>query len=226
LATSTNRASQAETMTAYEVLTTTRAVRKRLDLTREVPRELLRDCVRIALQAPSPSNNLTMQFVIVTDSEQRRRLAEVYKAGYELYQKMDGAYIGSIVKGEPALDAQQQRSARSADYLADHLAQVPAIVVACMKGRTDDWPGWLRISSLGAIMPATWSFMLAARMHGLGTCWTSVHLQKEREAAEVLGIPHGEVTQVVLFPVAYYTGETLKETLRPDPEEVIHWDRW
>jgi nitroreductase len=213
LATSIDRASQAETMTAYEVLTTTRAVRKRLDLTREVPRELLRECVR-------------MQFVIVTDPEQRRRLADVYKAGYELYRKMDGAYIGSIVKGEPALDAQQQRSARSADYLADHLAQVPAIVVACMKGRTDEWPGWLRVSSLGAIMPATWSFMLAARMHGLGTCWTSVHLQKEREAAEVLGIPYDEVAQVVLFPVAYCTGETFKETLRLDPEEVIHWDRW
>ncbi len=219
-------APEALPLSGLELLTTTRAVRKRLDLTRPVPRDVLRECVRIALQAPAPSNSVGVRFVIVTDPEIRRRLGELYQRGYDVYRQLDGIYIGSIAKQDEAEQAQQERTAVSADFLAETMPEVPAIVVGCVMGRGDDQGTWVTSSILGGAMPALWSFMLAARLHGLGTCWTSVHLQQEKETAELLGIPHEYVTQVMLTPVAYYTGETFKQVARPEPDSVIHWDRW
>jgi nitroreductase len=213
-------------LTAEELLHTTRAVRKRLDFSRPVSKDVLRECVATALQAPSGSNRWPMQFVIVTDPEQRRKLAQVYRDGYEIYRGIDGVYIGSVDKGDAALNEQQQRTAASADYLAEHMAQAPALVVGCATGRAEDGPAIRKTTLLGSVLPGMWSFMLAARMRGLGTSWTTVHLFKEEEAAEVLGIPHDTVTQACLTPVAYTLGETFTEALRPDPDAVIHWDRW
>lgn len=213
-------------LSGLELLTTTRAVRRRLDLTRPVSDDVLRECVRIALQAPAPSNQVSVQFVIVTDPELRRGVGELYQKGYDVYRRLDGIYIGSIDKGTPAEQAQQRRTAVSADHLAEIMPEVPAIVIGCVSGRTDNLGSWVTSSMLGGVMPALWSFMLAARLHGLGTCWTSVHLQQEEEVAKLLGIPYGEFTQVMLTPVAHYTGETFKPVDRPDPETVIHWNRW
>lgn len=213
-------------LSGMELLTTTRAVRKRLDLTRPVPDDVLRECVRVALQAPAASNNLSVRFVIVTDPEVRRKLGELYQQGYEIYRRLDGIYIGSIAKDGEAEQAQQERTAVSADALAERMPDVPAIVVGCVMGRGDELGPWVMSSLLGSAMPALWSFMLAARLHGLGTCWTSVHLAQEEAAAELLGIPRDRVTQCMLTPVAYYTGETFKPVSRPDPDAVIHWNRW
>jgi nitroreductase len=211
-------------LSAEELLMTTRAVRKRLDLDRPVPREVLRECVAVALQAPSGSNRWGMQFVIVTDADQRRRLGDIYRAAYEIYRSQPGVYIGSIDKGDPMLNAQQQRTTESADFLGEHMGDAPALVVGCIPGRATE-P--LRATMMmGSVMPGVWSFMLAARLRGLGTSWSSVHLFKEQEAAEVLGIPYDGVSQVCLTPVAYTRGTSFKPALRPDPDEVIHWDRW
>jgi nitroreductase len=210
-------------ITAQELLTTTRGVRKRLDFSRPVPREVLVDCVRDALQAPSGSNRWAMQFVIVTDPDLRRQLGAIYKSVYETYKTMDGIYIGSLDKGDADRNEQQQRTARSADFLGDHMGEAPALVIGCIFGRAE---GASAVMLHGSAIPGMWSFMLAARLRGLGTSWTALHLLKEKEVCELLGIPMEDVTQVCLTPVAYTQGTDFKAAMRPDPEEVIHWDRW
>lgn len=173
-----------------------------------------------------PSNNIRLRFVIVTDRQQVRRLGELYQRGYEAYRRMDGVYIGSIKKTDEIDQAQQERTAKSADELARRMPEMPALVLGCVMGRGEDRDPWVKTSILGGVMPAMWSFMLAARLHRLGTCWTSVHLQYEAEAADLLNIPFDQVTQAVLTPVAYYHGDTFKPVRRPHPSTVIHWDRW
>lgn len=213
-------------LSAEELLTTTRGVRKRLDFSRPVERDVLRACVRTALQAPSGSNRWLMQFVIVTDPERRRAIGEAYRSGYEIYRSLDGVYIGSIEKGDPVLDEQQQRTTGSADYLGEHFGEAPAIVAACAPGRAEDGPPMKKTSLLGTVMPAMWSFMLAARLRGLGTCWTTVGLFEEEATAAAFGIPSDEVTIAAITPVAYTKGTEFKPAQRPEPDDVIHWEGW
>ena len=211
-------------LSARELLTTTRSVRRRLDFSRPVPRELLVECARDALQAPSGSNRWAMQFVIVDDPDVRSRLGAIYRSAYEMYKSMEGVYIGSLDKGEPARNEQQQRTARSADYLGEHMGDAPAIVIGAVLGRVDGPPP-VHASLLGSAMPGMWSFMLAARLRGLGTSWTALHLRKEGEVNELLGIP-ADVTTFCMTPVAYTKGTGFRPALRPEPEEVIHWNGW
>lgn len=209
-----------------ELLSTTRAVRKRLDFSRPVPDELIRECVAMAMQSPSGSNNMTMQFVVVRDEAKRRAIGEIYRQCYAMYQNMPGIYIGSIDKGDELANAQQQRSASSADFLGEHMGDAPALVIACTAGRTDGMPAMVTSSMMGNVLPAMWSFMLAARARGLGTCWTTVHLFMEQQAAEVLGIPFDAVQQVCLTPVAFTSGTDFKPAARPAADSIIHWDNW
>lgn len=209
------------------LLSTTRAVRKRLDFTRPVPDELIRECVDLAMQSPSGSNNMTMQFVVVRDEATRRAIGDVYRQCYAIYTQLDGVYIRSIDKGGAAENAQQARSADSADYLGEHMGEAPALVIACTAaGRVDNTPAMIATSLLGNVMPAMWSFMLAARARGLGTCWTTVHLFMEQQVAEILGIPFESVQQVCLSPLAYTVGTDFKPATRPPADSIIHWDRW
>jgi nitroreductase len=210
-----------------ELLTTTRAVRRRLDYDRPVPRDLIRECVAAALQAPSGSNKLSMQFVVVTDRDKRAAVGQLYSQCYEIYKTLDGVYVGSITKPTDAENAQQKRVQTSADFLGEHMGDAPALVIACHQGgRVDGVPAMLSASMLGNVLPAMWNFMLAARARGLGTAWTTLHLMKEQEVAEVLGIPFGDVQQTCLSPLAYTVGTDFKPALRPDPETIIHWDGW
>ena len=213
-------------LSAEELLLTTRGVRKRLDFSRPVEREVLRECVATALQAPSGSNRWALQFVIVTDPEIRRAFGEVYRECYELYKTLDGVYIGSIDKGDAERNAQQQRTTVSADHLAEHFGEAPAIVVACAPGRAEDGPAIRKTTLLGSVLPGMWSFMLAARLRGLGTSWTTVSLFDEEKTGAALRIPVEEVTIGAITPVAYTLGTGFKPALRPDPDEVIHWDGW
>jgi nitroreductase len=213
-------------LSAEELLTTTRGVRKRLDFSRPVERDVLRACVAAALQAPSGSNRWALQFVIVTDPDRRRAIGDAYRAGYETYRSLDGVYIGSVAKGDPDLDRQQQRTASSADFLAEHMGEAPAIVAACAPGRAEEGPAIKKTTLLGSVMPGMWSFMLAARLRGLGTCWTTVGLFEEAATAEAFGIDNEAVTIAAISPVAYTRGTEFKPALRPDPDEVIHWDQW
>ena len=214
-------------MTPDAVLTTTRAVRKRLDLTRPVPDDVIRECVAAAMQAPSGSNMPTMRFVVIRDPEIKAAVGEIYRQCYAMYKSMDGVYIGSIDKGSTEANDQQQRSASSADYLGEHMGEVPALVIGCTEsGRLDGAPAMMSASSLGNILPAMWSFMLAARARGLGTAWTTVHLMMEQQVAEIVGIPFDTVQQVCLSPLAYTIGTDFKPAARPEPDAIIRWDRW
>jgi nitroreductase len=99
-------------------------------------------------------------------------------------------------------------------------------VIPCVEGRCDGAPLADQATSFGSILPAVWSFMLAARSRGLGTAWTTVHLEKEREVAELLGIPYDDVTQVALIPVAHTLGTDFKPASRRPVDAVTHWDTW
>jgi nitroreductase len=210
-----------------QLLSTTRAVRKRLDFDRPVEADLIRECVAAAMQAPSGSNAMTMQFVVVRDPDKKQAIGEIYRQCYAMYQQMDGVYIRSIDKGDAAANAQQHRSADSADYLGERMGDAPALVIACTAGgRVDGMPGLVAASTLANVLPATWSFMLAARARGLGTCWTTVHLMMEQQVADVVGIPFDTVQQVCLSPLAYTKGTDFKPATRPAPDSIIHWDQW
>lgn len=212
-------------LAAEELLTTTRGVRMRLDFERPIARETLRECVATALQAPSGSNRWALQFVIVTEPERRRAIGDAYRECYELYRSLDGVYIGSIDKGDPERNAQQQRTTRSADYLGEHMGKAPAIVAACAAGRAEDGAPMRKTTLLGSVLPGMWSFMLAARLRGLGTSWTTVGLFDEPKTHEAFGIPM-EVTIGAISPVAYTKGTEFRPAMRPDPDEVIHWEGW
>jgi len=195
-------------LTPDELLSTTRAVRKRLDLTRPVEPEVLEDCLRLAQQAPTASYSQNWHFVVVTDPEKRAALAELY------------------LERRPAENSQFVRIGEAVRHLAEHLHEVPVHVIPCVHGRTEDKPVAWQASIFGSIVPATWSFMLAARSRGLGSVWTTFHLMHEREAAEILGIPYEQVMQVALIPVAYTIGTEFKPGRRKRLETMVHWDRW
>jgi nitroreductase len=209
-------------LTADEVLTTTRSVRKRLDLERPVPLDLVRECLEIALQAPSGSNRQTWHFVVVTDAARRAAIGEFYRRSVAAYLDSPGA-AGKLFGDDPSRAAVQQRVGSSVAYLGEHIGEVPVHVIPCLKMRR--LPSGNQASVWGSILPAAWSYMLAARARGLGTAWTTLHLRYEREIAELLGLPP-DVHQAVLIPTAYYTGTSFKPAPREPLDDVLHLDRW
>ncbi|MEQ8861471.1 MAG: nitroreductase family protein [Pseudomonadales bacterium] len=212
-----------------ELLSTTRAVRKRLDFDRPVPREVLEECLELAVQAPSGSNAQGWQFMFVTDAEKKAKIGEYYRQVYAEYRKMPVAiHKLHMDSGDTTLTESQKRSAASADYLAENIGRAPVLLIPCVAGRTDA-PGMNVMSQsavYGSIIPAAWSFMLAARARGIGTAWTTLHITFEREIAELLGIPYEQFTQVALIPIAYTKGTDFKPAYRPPVETVMHVDRW
>jgi nitroreductase len=208
-----------------ELLTTTRSVRKRLDLSRPVERELLEACLQIALQAPTGSNDQNWHFLVVTDPQTKLGLAELYRRAADRYLNNPNAAINRHLRDD-ARHATAERVKSSAEYLAEHLHEVPVFVIPCIAVRPETLPLGPQASVYGSILPATWSFMLAARARGLGTCWTTLHLVFEQEAAALLGIPHDQVAQVGLIPVAHTLGDDFKPGPRLPLEFVLHWERW
>lgn len=212
-----------------EVLATTRAVRKRLDLSRPVEPEVIWECLQGALQAPTASNSQGWHFVVVTDRQQRQALAEIYRKGLAVYRErvMSGAFTAMLTPERgPSREVAQRKVGESSAYLAEHLHEVPVLIVPCLWGRAEGLPSAEQAGFWGSIMPAVWSFMLAARARGLGTSFTTVHLFYEQEAAQVLGIPYAQVTQAALIPMAYTLGTAFKPAPREPLENVMHWDRW
>jgi nitroreductase len=212
-------------LSADELLTTTRSVRKRLDFARPVEAELIRECLEIAVQAPTGGNRQTWHFVVVTDAQQRQALGDIYRRGFALYlQRALATYSGSKLTREQMATLARVRD--SSQYLADHMYEVPVLVIPCIQGRVDGLSPVDQAGIWGSILPATWSFMLAARARGLGTCWTTVHLYYEQEAAEALSIPFEKVSQAGLIPVAYTLGTEFKPAGRVSLDSIVHWDRW
>jgi nitroreductase len=208
-----------------EVLTTTRAVRKRLDLTRPVARALVEECVALALQAPNGSNTQPWRWILVDDPETRRALAGIYAGAMDDYvnrPRDPGSRADSVDYSTPAA----QRIGASVYHLREHFHEVPVLVVPVVAGRTDAGSIFDQASVWGSILPAVWSFMLALRARGLGSAWTTLHLHREREAAELLGIPYDTHMQAGLFPVAYTLWDDFAPAARAPVAEVAAWNRW
>lgn len=210
---------------ADELLATTRAVRKRLDLTRPVEPELLDECLQLAAQAPTGSNAQGWHFVVVTDPAKKAALADIYRRGFELFYGDREAAEANLPTDDPTYLASTKRVIDSAVYLAEHFHEVPTMVIPCIDVRTDGLDVTIQASIWGSLLPAVWSFMLAARERGLGTCWTTLHLVHEQEAADLLGIP-ANIMQGALIPVAHTIGTEFKAAPRRDMTRIVHHDTW
>ena len=209
--------------TVDHLLTTTRSVRKRLDFSRPVPPALVQECIDIALQAPTGSNAQGWSFVVVTDAAKRKALADLYRQAFQLYA--ENPDFRATYEPQDLRAKQMPRILDSATYLAEHMHEAPVHVIPCIQGRVEQAGVVGQASVYGSILPAAWSFMLAARSRGLGSAWTTLHLIFEKDAAKLLGIPD-DVTQTALLPVAYFTGKDFKPANRVDPRSVTHWDAW
>ena len=200
-----------------QLLSTTRSVRKRLDLTRPVPNELIDECLELAVQAPTTVNRQHWHFVVVTDATLRSGLAELYRRAWSDYVGGASPYQEGVAESGP------QASSR---HLARHLHEVPVLLVPCVKGRPEGGTNAALAELYGSVVQASWSFQLAARARGLGSVFTTYHLDYEREAAELLGIPYEAITQVALIPVAYTIGTGFRRAPRRPMAEVVHRNGW
>jgi nitroreductase len=207
-----------------EVLSTTRSVRKRLDFDKPVGRDVLMECLDLALQAPTGSNAQGWQWVFVEDAAKKKAIADIYLANARAYLSLPAAqYAEGDTRGE-----RMDKVKDSAMYLAEHMHEAPVLLIPCLEGRADRAPLGLSASFWASLFPAAWSFCLALRSRGLGTCWTTLHLinDGDKQAAEVLGIPHDKYSQGGLFPIAYTKGTDFRPAKRLPAEQVTHWDTW
>jgi nitroreductase len=215
-------------LTPDELLSTTHAVRRRLDFDRPLDLDLVRECLQLAIQAPSGSNRQGWHFVLVTDPQKKQKLADIYRKGWDIYSR---SFRDRIPPEDKPLSEQTpaERVSGSAAYLAKNFQRTPVILVPCIAGRVGSAamdPSANQASHYGSILPATWSFMLAARARGLGTCWTTLHLLFEEEAAAVLGIPYDSITQVAMIPVAHALGGTFHPAPRKPLDDILHMNGW
>jgi nitroreductase len=199
-----------------ELLSTTRAVRRRLDLNRPVERGVILECLQLAMQAPTASNDQNWRWMVVTDEDKRAAIAEIYR-------QLAGDYL--VQAATAATDPQTRRVYESAQSLTGILADVPVFVIPCIERRFDKAPLMVAAAAWGSILPAAWSLLLALRSRGLGSVWTTLHLARERDVADILGIPDS-VTQAALFPVAYTVGTDFKPAVRPPAETITSWNTW
>ena len=210
------------TLTPDELLTTTRSVRKRLDLDRPVPLSLVRECLEIALQAPSGSNRQTWHFIVVTDAGKRAAIGELYRRAVDGYLQSSGA-AGKLFADDPVRGPVQRRVGDSVAYLGETMGRVPVLTIPCVEAHR--LTAGSQAGLWGSLLPAAWSYMLAARARGLGTAWTTLHLRYETEVAGILGLP-AHIRQGVLIPTAYYTGDAFRPAPRVPLDEVLHVNAW
>jgi nitroreductase len=198
-----------------ELLSTTRAVRKRLDLDRPVPLEVVREALQLALQAPSGGNRQGWHWIVLTEEEPKKRIAELYARSHRAVYRAPDA----------PLDPARARILASSDYLRDNMHRVPVLIIGAITVDEGELPPGNQAGLWGSVLPAAWSLALALRARGLGTTWTTLHLRYEQEAAEVLGLP-ANVRQGVLLPVAYTEGTDFKPGPRHDLDAVLHVNHW
>jgi len=202
------------------LLTTTRSVRRRLDLARSVDRDVVVDCIRIACFAPNASNAQEWRFVVVDDPEKKAVIGEVYREGMQ-------APMQALLK-QRQLDGDEAmvRHSEAVLHLGRVLEQVPLLVIPCIKGRIESDPSMGHVTRLfGSIYPAVWSFQLALRSRGLGSTFTTAHLLGEARVRDLLGIPE-DYTQSCLIPVAHTKGAAFSPPPRSPAEEFIAWNTW
>lgn len=209
--------------TTDRLLTTTRAVRERLDVTRAVDRSVVLDCLRVAIQAPSASNLQNWRWMVVTDPDKKKAVADAYRLGVEQYME----YRAQFEEGLRNLTQEQRRQLATGTRLVQILPEMPVVVIPCLLGRVEDrgWNNQSASSFYASIWPAAWSFMLVLRTRGLGSVLTTLHLSHESDVAAALGIPE-TVTQAGLIPVAHYTGKGFVPGKRRPIEGITYWNEW
>ncbi|WP_409435806.1 nitroreductase family protein [Mycobacterium sp. SMC-14] len=209
-----------------ELLTTTRSVRKRLDLTKPVPLDLIRECLEIAVQAPTSANAQNWSFIVVTDAGQRRAIAEVYSRMWDKIVASPFA-VADRFKDDPDRNHEQRKVSDSAAYLAEHIGEIPVLMIPCVEVIDGERTLTAENANLywSSIMPATWNYMLAARSRGLGTTWTGVTLMADADMRDILGLPDN-VYHATTIPTAYYTGTIFRPAKRIPLDDVLHFDRW
>jgi nitroreductase len=211
--------------TVDHLLTTTRSVRKRLDLTRPVEPEVIERCIEIASQAPTGSNRQGWHFMVITEPDKRTRVAEFYKKSFDILIDSRDNPLSLEHADTPHPPGQMTRVRDSAIYLSEHMHEVPVLIIPCILGRVEEAGVMAQAGLYGSILPAAWSLMLALRARGLGSAWTTVHLQYEREVAALLDIPDN-ITQAALLPVAYFKGTDFKPAKRLPSQNFTHWNVW
>jgi nitroreductase len=204
-------------LTTDELLTTTRTVRRRLDFDRPVKREVIDECLSLALQAPSGMNYQRWHWMFVTDPDKKAAIADIYLASFRKF------YGPDVVA---AVSAAERRILGSTQYLAENMGRAPVLLIPCQWRRIEGAATFPQAGFWGSLLPAVWSFQLALRSRGLGSAWTTMHLDREQEVAELLGIPYERCTQAGLFPIAYTMGTDFKPAPRKDLSSVVHWEKW
>jgi len=204
---------------ADRLLTTTRAVRRRLDMDRPVPREIVERCIEIAMQAPIGGNQEVRRWVVVTDQDLKTEIAAAYRLASTPY--LDELYRDATARS----DQQKLRVIASANFLATNLERMPVLVIPCVEPQVDLSTNVSAAAEYASVLPAVWSFQLALRARGLGTTHTTLHLYEENKVSRLLGIPD-TVNQVGLLPVAYTAGTEFKSARRIDPRSITYWNTW
>lgn len=212
-------------LTPDELLTTTRAVRKRLDFDRPVEPEVIKECLNVAIQAPTGSNAQSWHFVVVTDKAKREAISEIYRKAFDLYRTMPIA-AGNMFQDDPSRAGQQNRVMDSAEFLAANMHRIPVLVIPCIQAKYNPKGPLPAGTHFASLYPAAWSFMLAARARGLGTSLTTLHLMYEEEVATLLGIPYDTISQGMLIPTGYTKGTDFKPSKRIPLDQVVHFDGW
>ena len=215
-------------LTPDQLLTTTRSVRKRLDFSRPVEPEIIRECLETALQAPTGGNRQGWQWVVVTDAAKRQALGDIYRKGWATYlsEPFNQPEVFTTLQARDPQRAQTLgRVFESSNYLAEHMHEAPVLLVPCIRGRPEGLSAENQAGYWGSILPAVWSFMLAARARGIGSAWTTMHLVNEQEVNEALGIP-SHAMQTALIPIGFFTGDDFRPGLRRPAEEITYFNGW
>ena len=211
-------------LSADEVLTTTRSVRKRLDFDKPVERAVVEECLEIAMQAPTGSNKQGWHWVVVEEQAKKDAIAAIYSANLELYRSMPPPeYKSGDTRGE-----RQDKVVDSASFLAGNFQRAPLMLIPCIWGRLDGVSAVAGAGAWGSLLPAVWSFMLALRERAIGSAWTTIHMigDGEKQVADIIGIPFDKVQQGGLFPIAYTVGTDFKPAKRQPLADILHWDTW
>ena len=207
-----------------ELLTTTRSVRKRLDVDRPVDPALIRECLALAQQAPSASDSQPFHFVVMTDPDRRAAMAELIRKGIEIYATLPESLM-QLHHDDPNREAARERIVASVGVLLPNLERIPVWVFPCIEGSLEGMPPVAISAIMGSVVPAAWSYMLAARSRGLGTCWMNLHQMVGPAGDELLGLPKG-VIQLCGIATAHTIGTDFKPAYRRPLDEIIHHERW
>ena len=196
-------------MDVFEAMDRNRAMRRlKPD---PVPRELLEKLVHAATRAPSAGNSQLWGFVVVTDRDDMRFLAEIVQ------RRMAG-------RSWPEGDDPQARLMRAVRYLVTHFGEVPAVILCCIRNAYPDAENPTPMTMWSTIYPATQNLLVAARALGLGAAMTTFQVAAEDEIKARFGIPE-DVHIASTIPVGYPLG-TFGPVGRKPLEEVLHWGRW